>query len=89
MAGSEQSGINLHRLSPELQAQLKPLYDRQNSNGAYLEVDKIHLGDALDLLPRLKPNSIDLSVWSPPPILSAKNTRRICNSMNGRSYCRA
>ena len=66
MAGSEQSGINLHRLSPELQAQLKPLYDRQNSNGAYLEVDKIHLGDALDLLPRLKPNSIDLSVWSPP-----------------------
>ena len=88
MAGSEQPRLNLHRLSPELQAQLKPLYDRQNSDGAYLEVDKIHLGDALDLLPRLKPNSIGLSVWSP-PILSARNTRRICNSMNGRSCCRA
>ena len=36
MAGQEQSGLNLHRLSPELQAQLKPLYDRQSLDGAYL-----------------------------------------------------
>ena len=66
MAGKERSGLNLHRLSPELQAQLKPLYDRQNSDGAYLETGKIYQGDALELLPRLRPNSIGLSVWSPP-----------------------
>ena len=66
MAGRERSGLNLHRLSPELQEQLKPLYNRRNSGGAYLEIDTIHQGDALDLLPRLKPNSVSLSVWSPP-----------------------
>ena len=66
MAESEQSGLNLGRLSPELQAQLQPLYDRQDSTCTHLEVDKIYHGDALDLLPQLKPNSIALSVWSPP-----------------------
>ena len=47
MAGQEQSGLNLHRLSPELQAQLKPLYDRQSLDGAYLEIDMIHQGDVV------------------------------------------
>lgn len=47
MAGLEQTGLNLHRLSPELQAQLKPLYDRQSLDGAYLEIDMIHQGDVV------------------------------------------
>lgn len=66
MAGNEGPGPNLRRLSPELQAQLKPLYDRQTSDDAHLAVDKIYQGDALYLLPRLKPNSVSLGVWSPP-----------------------
>lgn len=66
MAGSERSELNLHRLSPELQAQLKPLYQGQNSTDASLKVDRIYHGDALDIVPRLGPNSVSLSVWSPP-----------------------
>lgn len=34
-----------------------------------LEVDKIHLGDARNLLKEIEPNSIALSVWSPPYFL--------------------
>ncbi len=66
MIREHQNGFNLHRLSPELQEQLKPLYARQNANCTHLETDEIHAGDALELLPRIEPNSIALSVWSPP-----------------------
>jgi len=66
MNGKHQNGFNLNRLSPELQEQLKPLYDRQKTDGSYLAIDDIHQGDALELLPQIEPNSIALSVWSPP-----------------------
>ncbi|MBX3053779.1 MAG: site-specific DNA-methyltransferase [Caldilineaceae bacterium] len=66
MNGKHQNGFNLHRLSPELQEQLRPLYARQNGNTNYLGIDEIHQGDALELLPQIEPNSIALSVWSPP-----------------------
>ena len=69
MNGKNQNGFNLHRLSPELQEQLKPLYARQNADGSHLQIDEIHAGDALELLPRIEPNSIALSVWSPPYFL--------------------
>lgn len=32
----------------------------------YLGVDEIHCGDARELMPRIKPGSVALSVWSPP-----------------------
>jgi DNA modification methylase len=32
----------------------------------YLKVNEVHLGDACELLTQVKPNSIALSVWSPP-----------------------
>lgn len=66
MTVKDHSGFNLQRLPPTLQAQLKPLYDPQNADCSYLEIDQIHQGDALELLPHIKPNSIALSVWSPP-----------------------
>ncbi|MBI3958171.1 MAG: site-specific DNA-methyltransferase [Chloroflexi bacterium] len=66
MNGRNQNGFNLHRLPVELQEQLKPLYAWQNANCSHLEIDEIHQGDALELLPRIEPNSIALSVWSPP-----------------------
>src|SRR5207247_1665541 len=31
-----------------------------------LSVDQIHCGDARSLMPRIRPESIALSVWSPP-----------------------
>ncbi len=66
MTAKRNSGQSLHRLSPELQEQLRPLYERQNSRVNNLAFDKIHHGDALELLTQVKPNSIGLSVWSPP-----------------------
>ena len=33
---------------------------------AFLELDRIYCGKAEDLLPKIQPNSISLSVWSPP-----------------------
>ena len=33
---------------------------------AYIDVNRIYCGDARDYLPRIRPNSISLSVWSPP-----------------------
>ncbi|MDR3349808.1 MAG: site-specific DNA-methyltransferase [Acidaminococcales bacterium] len=32
----------------------------------YLDVNRVYCGDARDLLPKIYPNSISLSVWSPP-----------------------
>lgn len=32
----------------------------------YLKPNEIYLGDARDLLPKIRPNSVALSVWSPP-----------------------
>ncbi len=63
---SDKAGFDLERLSPELQAQLRPLYQREESTESYLEINKIHQGDARDLLLRIKPNTVALSIWSPP-----------------------
>ena len=60
--------FNLHRMPPALQATLAPIYKANVSDNAnnHLETNKIHHGDARDLLSQIKPNSIALSVWSPP-----------------------
>lgn len=38
----------------------------ESSNQQYLAIDEIHLGRAEELLPSIEPNSVALSVWSPP-----------------------
>ncbi len=63
---NEKSELNFSRLPPLLRTQLQPLYDKEVSSCSNLEVDAIHHGDALELLPKLESNSISLSVWSPP-----------------------
>jgi site-specific DNA-methyltransferase (adenine-specific) len=67
MAGVRHSsnGHNLSRLSPELQERLGPLY-RVGGGERHLERNCIHQGDALALLPKIEPNSVSLSFWSPP-----------------------
>lgn len=39
---------------------------RPHRAGAFLAVDEIHLGDARQLLEKMEPESVALSVWSPP-----------------------
>jgi DNA modification methylase len=53
------------RLPRHLQRQLRIGYDVPPAE-ASLAVDTIHHGDARALLPSIAPNSIALSVWSPP-----------------------
>jgi hypothetical protein len=38
----------------------------EHSTPEYLTVDHVHNGDCRELLPRVQPDSIALSVWSPP-----------------------
>src|SRR5437773_9455829 len=56
---------NLKRMPKSLQAHLEQIL-RLPTEGNYLETDRVHQGDARVLLPRIKPNSLAVSVWSPP-----------------------
>jgi site-specific DNA-methyltransferase (adenine-specific) len=60
--------FNIGRLPKDLQATFRDLYSLQSAEKRQdcLAVNEIHHGDARDLLPRIEPNSIALSVWSPP-----------------------
>ena len=61
------NGFNIQRLSPQLQAKLGPLYTASAASAShYLAVNQIHQGDARTLIPQIEPNSVALSVWSPP-----------------------
>lgn len=63
---TQQNGFNLRRLPPKLQATLESLYHNSHQVDNYLQVNHIHQGEAQKLLPQIAPNSIALSVWSPP-----------------------
>jgi hypothetical protein len=60
--------FNIERLPKGLQATFRDLYSSQTTEKQqeYLSVNEIHHGDARDFLPQIEPNSIALSVWSPP-----------------------
>lgn len=58
--------FNIERLPPELQAQFRQLYESEPTASTYLVPNTIYCGDARDLLPLIEPNSLALSVWSPP-----------------------
>lgn len=62
------SGISFGRLPIELKDRLKKIYT-STLNGPVadsLKPGEIYQGDARDLLPKIEPNSVALSVWSPP-----------------------
>lgn len=59
------SQINLKRLPKHLQAHLSKKATRE-SNAACLEIDTVHHGDARNRLQKIAPESVALSVWSPP-----------------------
>lgn len=59
--------FTLNRMPRPLQEQFRFLAESAPPlDEPSLAVDAIHLGDARDLLPKVLPNSIALSLWSPP-----------------------
>ncbi len=58
--------FSLERLPKGLQTQFRVLYDKSKSPAHPLKPNQIYQGDARTLLPQIEPNSIALSVWSPP-----------------------
>lgn len=60
--------FEIDRLPKELQAQFRELYAKRNGTSAekLLHPNDVYLGDARELLLQIEPNSIALSVWSPP-----------------------
>src|SRR2546422_5056725 len=61
-----QIGFTLDRMPSRLQTQLAPILEVGPGSQNWLALDRIHCGDARRLLPKIRPNSISLSVWSPP-----------------------
>lgn len=61
------TGFNLQRLPQDLQQRLRPILEVPVDSGKqYLSVDVVYHGDARHLLSEIAPQSIALSVWSPP-----------------------
>ncbi len=58
--------FKIDRLPKSLQDTFRDLYSNGNRHTNYLRHNEIHHGDARELLPQIEPNSIALSVWSPP-----------------------
>ena len=58
--------FKIERLPTGLQKTFNALYSNGNAQGTYLHPNEIYQGDARDLLPNIEPNSVAVSVWSPP-----------------------
>ena len=63
---STQVNFNLERLPKELQNTFRILYEKKPSKTSNLLPDQIYHGDARQILPQIKLNSVAVSVWSPP-----------------------
>jgi site-specific DNA-methyltransferase (adenine-specific) len=58
--------LNIARLPERIKPQLKGIYTPSTVPTEKLSINHIHHGDAQKLLARIAPNSIAMSVWSPP-----------------------
>lgn len=58
--------FRIDRLPKDLQGTFRDLYVRENRGVASLEPNAVYQGDARDILPLIEPNSIAVSIWSPP-----------------------
>lgn len=63
---SPTANLNYSRLPVHLQKRLARSPAAQAPPENYLAINQIHQGDAKAMLPRIEPDSIALSVWSPP-----------------------
>lgn len=62
---ADKTSFNMNRLPPELQRQLADVYQGGQIDDA-LAANHIYQGDVRVFLPKIQPNSIALSIWSPP-----------------------
>lgn len=62
----KETPLRYERLPKSLQEQLRPIFNPTSSDGDFLASNSIYQGDARSYLPRIRPNSVALSVWSPP-----------------------
>lgn len=60
------NGFNIDRMPVHLQSRMAELYEAGAEIENALCPNHIYQGDARLLLPRIKPNSVALSIWSPP-----------------------
>lgn len=58
--------FTIERLPKGLQSRFRDLYANGQPPSDYLRPGEIYCGDAVALLPAIAPNSVALSVWSPP-----------------------
>lgn len=58
--------FKIERLPKDLQDTFRSLYANGHASADYLATGVIHHGDARELLSKIAPNSVALSVWSPP-----------------------
>lgn len=58
--------FSFNRLPKGLQERVRNIYAPELKDGETLEINTVHMGDARNLLSRIIPNSIAVSVWSPP-----------------------
>lgn len=63
---SLQLGFKIDRLPKDLQDKFRELYANGEAQVTYLPPNDIYEGDARNLLPKIEPNSIAISIWSPP-----------------------
>jgi len=66
VASPIQSSLTVERLPKHLQETLRSVLNPPKIQTAYLSPNAIYEGDARRLLPQIEPNSISVSVWSPP-----------------------
>ncbi len=66
MAEHTLTAFKIERLPKKLQKTFHALYSNGDTTETYLKVNEIHQGDARELLARIEPNSVSVSVWSPP-----------------------
>ncbi|HEV2234556.1 MAG TPA: site-specific DNA-methyltransferase [Terriglobia bacterium] len=63
---SPQTSNTFERLPKHLQRRLNPILNPRQLARTYLRTNSIYEGDARQFLPEIEPNSVALSVWSPP-----------------------
>jgi site-specific DNA-methyltransferase (adenine-specific) len=70
-------GFNYRRLPKHLQEALLADDQPQNKQREFLGVNTIHQGDARVLVSRIGPNSVSLSIWSPPYFVGKEYERNL------------
>lgn len=61
-----QTDFSFDRLPKGLQERVRNIYSPEIADSEYLGLNTVYQGDARDLIRKIRPNSVAVSVWSPP-----------------------